>query len=178
MNKVALFFITYGLLISILFTALLFTVNAEGQYLDPFEPRPVAQFPAGQEFECKTHWINDLNILRQWQQEFTYWNGEYNLCALTLNLGENYWPANPTLEQYPVDAAIIEKELAEGKYKDFISACNAHIRAAHLTEGQFANETYQAHLNTCHCRNTLGVTTCTSEFIRTHPYRYVQQHQH
>lgn len=161
--------------ISIVFLMLLTIRRAEAQYVNPFVGRPVAQFGEGQEYECLLHWQEDLAILRQWQQENSHWVGKYNDCAEDLGLGLDYWLENPTLRNYPVDPDIIAKEVADGKYVTFLKACNSHIFFAHHTEFQFAHDTYQVHINYCHCRENKGIDRCTPDFIARFPYRYARR---
>lgn len=150
----------------------LFAPNAEAQYADPYSPRPVAVFEPGQEEECEDHWQDDFHILRAWQSENFYWEGQFNLCAEMLGLGSQYWPTNPTMEKYEVPMTVIEDEVEEGRYSTFIESCNAHVKAAHLTENQFADATHQVHINYCHCRATLGLGACTADFLQRFPYRF------
>lgn len=150
-----------------------FARTALGQYLDPYSPRPVAQFALGDEEHCIHHWHEDLNILRIWQQEYAYWRGAYNQCAESLGLGPDYWPSNPTLDVYKVSPSIIQDDFTEGKYRTLTASCNAHIKAGHATEDQFARETYQLHINYCHCRATTGIGVCDAAFPVQFGYRFV-----
>lgn len=150
----------------------LFAPTAEAQYTDPYTPRPVAQFQPGQEEDCRNHWQDDFHILRAWQSENFYWEGQYNLCAEMLGKGKNYWPSNPTMEKYEVPQTIMQDELDAGRYASFIDSCNAHVDHAHRTEKQFADATHQAHINYCHCRATLGLGACTADFLQRFPYRF------
>lgn len=157
-----------------IFLIWLFTPSkVEAQYLNPYVARPVVPFAENTDFTvCEDHWNEDLTILRNWQHEHGYWQGEYNLCANLLGYGPEHWPVNTTMENYPVDASIIRDEYYIGVYPSLIAACNAHIASAHLTENQMAAEVYQLHINLCHCRQGLGIDRCNTNYYQRRPYRY------
>lgn len=162
-----------GVLLSMLVLLVGLLQEASAQYANPFQPRPVAQFQPGEEEHCKNHWHADFHILRAWQSENFFWEGQYRLCAELLGFGWTYWFTNPTMEKYEVPMTIIEDHVEEGRYTTFIESCNTHVQHAHITEADFAAETYNAHLNYCHCRATLGLGPCDASFIQQFPYRFV-----
>lgn len=162
------------LCLSLCLLILAIATRSEAQYADPYVPRGVAQFEPGDESHGIHHWHEDLDILREWQQEYAHWLGRYNLCARQLVKLEDYWPENPVLKRYEVSRSIIFDDFFAGTYPTLIESVNQHIKAGHVTEDQFAAETYQLHLNYCHCQAGLGISPCDASFLRRYPYRYVQ----
>lgn len=161
------------ILLALFLTWIFSPSKAEAQYADPYVSRAVVPFPPDTDFNhCQDHWNEDLTLLRNWQHEHGYWQGEYNLCADIQGYGPNHWPVNTTMENYPVDPEIIRDEYYKGYYPTLIDACNAHILAAHTTENQMAAEVYQLHINLCHCRQGLGIDRCNQDYYRRRPYRY------
>lgn len=147
---------------------------AEAQYSNPYTPRGVAQFSEGQEEHGMLHWHTDLDVLREWQQEYAYWLADYNWCAKLAGFGDYFWPENPTLRRYDVSRGIVQEEFAAGKYSRLIDAINQHIASGHETEDQFADAVYQLHINGCHCRQSIRADVCDSGYVKRRPYRYVK----
>ena len=156
---------------------LIFPLTAEAQFIDPYQPRPVAQFTEGQEEHAILHWHHDLDILKgEWIPEYTHWRTELNMCAMFLGYGETYWPENPTMRSYDVDRnqIIIDYLTPTKYYPSIIYSANVHIAFGHMTEDQFAAETFLVYVNNCHCRQSLGIDVCNADYLRRRPYRFVK----
>lgn len=164
--------------------ALGITSTAAAQVPLDFTPRPIQVFHPGQERECELHWLHDLTILRQWQQEAAYWRAKYNAYAEVLGYGPELDTGNPTLNSYEVSENLIQEEFQDPAryYPTFIAACNAHIEAAHVTEYQFALAVWISRTFTCHARNTLAARglldylPCDQRFAAKFPYEFIHRH--
>ena len=155
-----LVFVFLVLLFLFLSVLIILPPAAEAQSTFTYTPRPVAQFQPGQERECELHWLRDLTILREWQQEYQYWRGRHNLIAELLGLGVEYNKGNPTLNKYDVSENLIQEELDAGLYPSFIAACNSHIIAAHNTETDFAYAVDLIRQHCCAARQTAFGVLC------------------